>query len=80
LNGPQRLEVAQATKHLVAAVANDGAMPKDGERFIRVGRSGGDPPYLGWLDVGPVRSAVRPNDQNTMGDEDILAKLAENTI
>ena len=69
LDRSQRLVLAQATKHLNAAVANDGAYPLDAERFIRVGRSGGDPPYLGWIDIAPPRT-VRKNDQNIIDDGD----------
>lgn len=76
LDRSQRLQVAQATKALIAAVHNDGKYPKDAQRFIRVGKSGGDMPYVEWLDIAPARTK-RLNDVNTLDDGDCPLERAK---
>lgn len=78
LTPEQRTQLVKATNNL----AKSDTFPKDAQRFLRPERGdrGGDPVWVGWIDLEPFRGLSRKNDRNTYGQDaaskaDLLARM-----
>lgn len=67
LTPEQRTQLVKATNNL----AKSDTFPKDAQRFLRPERGdrGGDPVWVGWIDLEPSRGLSRKNDRNTYGQD-----------
>jgi len=82
LTPEQRTQLVKATNNL----AKSDTFPKDAQRFLRPERGdrGGDPVWVGWIDLEPSRGLSRKNDRNTYGQDeasiaDLLARMKNKT-
>ena len=78
LTDEQRKQLVNATQNL----AKSDTLPKDAQRFLRPerGDTGGDPVWVGWVDLEPSSGLSRKNDRNTYGQDaeskaDLLARM-----
>lgn len=78
LTTEQREQLVKATANL----AKSDTFPKDAQRFLKPerGDTGGDPVWVGWINLEPSSGLSRKNDRNTYGQDaeskaDLLARM-----